>query len=453
MRKEARFCKHLLRTLWMPWRNQYLFDEVTDPRARRGRRWQMWGVLTRALFSLCTCRSSLASMEDLSKELSPALCKAFGLRQGRVSDNTFGRILALVDWRELQWRLWWMVRGIRERHQIEHDQLPFRTAALDGKWLYSSKKKMSQYAHGRRCLVADDKGGYERSTRWALQMLRMVTTSTRQRLCFWQEPVPSGTGESRAAQSAVSFLRRMDKCKELVELLTFDAGFLYYEFVSAVRKSGRHWLGTLKANQPNLYAEARCRFDPKRRGAPEYESDLVKDHEFYKRYLIWRDAGIAGWELGDRKGADLAQIWRVEVVRYKRKGSGRGANADLVEHSRHHRYFATSIPAGEVNAKQCLTLVRSHWSIEDDVFNPLDCQWEEDCNFRHSSMESALALSFLRLMALNICTMYRYKKPVRERWDKKLIWMRWKQVFDFFRGAFRGRYPAYVIRSEKLLTT
>jgi len=453
MRKEARFCKHLLRTLWMPWRNQCLFDEVTDPRARRGRRWQMWAVLTRTLFSLCTCRSSLASMEDFSKELSPAICKLFGLRPGRVSDNTFGRVLGLVDWRELQWRLWWMVRGIRERHQLKHDQLPYRTAALDGKWLYSSKKKMSQYAHGLRCLVVGDDGGYESSTRWALLVLRMVTTSTKQRLCFWQEPVPSGTSESRTAQSALSFLKRMDRRKELVELLTFDAGFLHHKFVSAIRKSGIHWLGTLKANQPNLYAEAKYLFDTKRCGAPEYESDLVKDHEYYKRYLIWRDAGIAGWDVGGKQGADLAQVWRVEVVRYKRKGAGRGLKADLVEHSRNHRLFATSIPAGEINAKQSLLLVRSHWSIEDDVFNPLDCQWEEDSNFRHSSMESALALSFLRLMALNICTMYRYRKPVRQRWDKKLIWLRWNQVFDFLRRVFTGRYPAYVLRSERLLIT
>ena len=88
----------------------------------------------------------------------------------------------------------------------------------------------------------------------------------------------------------------------------------------------------------------------------------------------------------------------------------------FVEHSRKHRYFATSIPEGEVTAAQSLALVRSHWSIEDDVFNPLDCQWEEDCNFRHMSMESALALSFLRLMALNICVMYRCRKPAGQRW-------------------------------------
>ena len=88
----------------------------------------------------------------------------------------------------------------------------------------------------------------------------------------------------------------------------------------------------------------------------------------------------------------------------------------FVEHSRKHRYFATSIPEGEVTAAQSLALVRPHWSIEDDVFNPLDCQWEEDCNFRHMSMESALALSFLRLMALNICVMYRCRKPAGQRW-------------------------------------
>lgn len=452
MRREARFCKHVRRTLQVPWRHQSLFDEMTDDRDRRGRRWAFGSVLTRALLSLCTCRTSLAAMEDMSGQLPPAVRAVFGLGPGRVSDNTFGRILALAHWRELQTRLWWLVRAIRARHQLEHDQLPFRTAALDGKWLASSKKKMSLFAQGLTHKVTEEDGTVRISKSWALRVLRMVSTSTKQRLCFWQEPIPGTTSEQGAAHSALSFLRRMDKGHEMVQLLTFDAGFLFYEFLVAIRKTGRHWLGTLKDNQPGLLAEAKRRFSPTPNSIPEFETPMVKDHEFYKCYRIWRDAGIAGWDVGGKPGADLAQVWCVEVVRHIRQGKGRGRKASFVEHSRKHRYFATSIPEGEVTAAQSLVLVRSHWSIEDDVFNPLDCQWEEDCNFRHTSMESALALSFLRLMALNICVMYRHRKPVNKRWDGKLVWMRWDQVFDFVRRSLTGHYPISVLRSEGLLT-
>jgi len=452
MRREARLIKHIQRTLWMPWRHQSLFDEVTDDRDRRGRRWAMWSVLTRALLSLCTCRTSLAAMEDLSAQLPPALCRLFRIGRGRVSDNTFGRILALVHWRELQIRLWWLVRAIRARHQLEHDQLPFRTAALDGKWLASSKRKMSLFAQPLTHKTTDEDGTVHVSRTWALRVLRMVSTSTKQRLCFWQEPIPGATSEQGAAHSALAFLRRMDRGKEMVQLLTFDAGFLFHEFLVAIRKTGRHWLGTLKDNQPGLLAEAQRRLNPTRNSIPEYETPLVKDHEFYKCYRIWRDAGIAGWDVGGKPGADLAQVWCVEIVRYVRQGKARGRKANFVEHSRKHRHFATSIPDGEVTAAQSLALIRSHWSIEDDVFNPLDCQWEEDCNFRHISMEAALALSFLRLMALNICVMYRHRKPINRRWDGKLVWMRWDRVFDFFRRSLTGHYPISVLRSEGLLT-
>jgi len=334
MRKEARFCKHVRRTLQVPWRHQSLFDEMTDERDRRGRRWAFGSVLTRVLLSLCTCRTSLAAMEDLSGQLPPAVRAVFGLGPGRVSDNTFGRILALAHWRELQTRLWWLVRAIRGRHQLEHDQLPFRTAALDGKWLASSKKKMSLFAQGLTHKVKEEDGTVRISRSWALRVLRMVSTSTKQRLCFWQEPIPGTTSEQGAAHSALSFLRRMDKGHEMVQLLTFDAGFLFHEFLVAVRKTDRHWLGTLKENQPTLLAEARRRLSPSHNSIPEYESPLVKDHEFYKRYYIWRDAGIADWEVGGKKGADLKQVWYVEIRRYLRQGKGRGRQATFVEHSR-----------------------------------------------------------------------------------------------------------------------
>ena len=110
----------------------------------------------------------------------------------------------------------------------------------------------------------------------------MVGTSTRQRLCFWQEPIPGTTSEQGAAHTALSFLRRMDRGHEMVQLLTFDAGFLFHEFLVAVRKTGRHWLGTLKDNQPGLLAEARRRRCPTRNSIPEYETPMVKDHGFYR---------------------------------------------------------------------------------------------------------------------------------------------------------------------------
>ena len=54
------------------------------------------------------------------------------------------------------------------------------------------------------------------------------------------------TSEQGAAHCALSFQRRMDKGYEMVQLLTFDARFLFHEFLVAVRNTRRHWLGTAR---------------------------------------------------------------------------------------------------------------------------------------------------------------------------------------------------------------
>ena len=89
------------------------------------------------LLALCMGKFSLMRMEDACQEMSSVVRRMCGV-VGRFSDNTFGRILAQLRWQELQERLWWQVRALRERKQLEHDCLPIATLALDGKAVWQT---------------------------------------------------------------------------------------------------------------------------------------------------------------------------------------------------------------------------------------------------------------------------------------------------------------------------
>jgi len=130
-----------------------------------------------------------------------------GRRHSLQSDNTFGRILAWIKWQEMQMRLWWQVRGFRERHQLGDDILPIPTLAFDGKTAASGDKKMSRFAQRQVHKDKDDNGKVIRKrTYYKLHVLRAVLTSCRQKICVWQHPVRSKKNEITGMKTVVNHI-------------------------------------------------------------------------------------------------------------------------------------------------------------------------------------------------------------------------------------------------------
>ncbi|MBT3223166.1 MAG: ISAs1 family transposase [Proteobacteria bacterium] len=454
IRQRARLVKWVRRSFFLPWATGCrLFDELTDNRARRGRRHTVESVVTMVLLALCMGKFSLMRMEGACQEMGSVVRRMCGV-VGRISDNTFGRILARLRWQELQLRLWWQVRAFRERKQLEHDCLPIPTLALDGKTAASGTKKMSRFAKRQVHKDKDDSGEVtETRTYYTLHLMRAVLTSCRQKLCVWQHPVRSKANEITGAKTMLRQLFKLDKGMHLFQLVTFDAMMMGYPLTLMISKAGRHWLSVLKDNQPDLLAAAQNWYRPMPDDIAEYTSGRVKEHHFRKVYRIWRTGHMAGWVTREHTWTHLQQVWCVEVIRYVRADNGRGKKAKLVEHDRTVRYCATSLPVGQFTAAQCLELVLSHWAIEDDCFNAVDVMWEEDTHKHFTTGEATLNLSFLRMMAYNLVQMKRRKKEKTKTWDGKSVWETWDTAFSLFLVTLQQYYPAQIVIQERMLQT
>jgi hypothetical protein len=126
-----------------------------------------------------------------------------------------------------------------------------------------------------------------------------------------------------------------------------------------------------------------------------------------------------------------------------------------VEHDRTVGYFATNLDSASypLSAEQCLHLVLSHWSIEDDCFNALDVQWKEDTHSYSTTGEATLNRTFLLMMAYNACQLVRKDKDPKKRWDGKEVWETWKDTFKTILLALKAYYPPLIARSERMLAT
>jgi len=456
VRKKARLCKWLVRSLCLPWDKETgLFGGLADWRKARGKRWSLELVLDQAFLAMCTCVLSFRKMEEASKKLGGVVRTMLGLTTW-VSDNTFERVLAGLRWQDLQMRLWWQVRAMRERHQLEHDRLPLKTAALDGKTSASGKRRMSWFSQKSNHEVKDKAGTVLRTeVRYKLHLLRLVSTSVQQKLCIWQHPVRSKNNEQSGARTLLKEVFRLDKAGEMFQLLTFDAMFLFYDLTEMIHNDGRYFLGRIKDNQPGLVEEVERLLCPRLGSIPEYESGLVKDHKFWKRYRFWRTSDLAGCVTSKHTWNTIKEGWCVEVIRYTRTGKGRRTKATLVEYERKVGYFATNLESQtfSLTAAQCLDLVLSHWSIENDCFNALDVQWHEDTHAYAITGEATLNRSFLLMMAYNACQMVRRKGRPNKRWDGKDVWPRWDTTYGEIRAALTGYYPRNVVLSEHMLTS
>jgi hypothetical protein len=136
-------------------------------------------------------------------------------------------------------------------------------------------------------------------------------------------------------------------------------------------------------------------------------------------------------------------------------GKGRAKKAELVEYDRTVGYFATNLDSASypLSAEQCLHLVLSHWSIEDDCFNALDVQWKEDTHSYSTTGEATLNRTFLLMMAYNACQLVRKDKDPKKRWDGKEVWETWKDTFKTILLALKAYYPPLIARSERMLAT
>src|ERR1700738_96862 len=149
------------------------------------------------------------------------------------------------------------------------------------------------------------------------------------------------------------------------KIVTADALFCSRAFAKAVLDQGGNYVLALKKNQGKLFADVERHFARKgERDMAEQLEEATHDRREKRRATIMRNIRLA--ELHNFPG--IAAIARITSWR---RCKGQPAGKPFV------RYFILS---RYVSATRLLKVVRSHWSVENQMHWILDVVFAEDAN-------------------------------------------------------------------------
>ena len=155
-------------------------------------------------------------------------------------------------------------------------------------------------------------------------------------------------------------------------VVTADAMSCQVNFVETALKGGAHYCISLKGNQDRTFSEVRYLFNsqPDDR-LVKYRPEAMLDHgRIETNELSLLRGGLLSNTLKDRwqglKEGCIARVVRTCI----KKTTG--------EQSVDERFFISSIPALEANAKRIFEVIRAHWSIENRLHWMLDMRFSQD---------------------------------------------------------------------------
>jgi predicted transposase YbfD/YdcC len=221
-------------------------------------------------------------------------------------------------------------------------------------------------------------GAYERGkSATPMHLINVFAAKARMALASRKAP---GRNEHEAALEVLQMLRLKRK------IVTADALFCSRAFAKTVRDQGGHYVLALKKNQGKLFTAVEGRFG--RAGERDTATQLhevAHDRREARRATVMHDNKLA--EMHDFPG--IAAIARVTS---RRKCKGRPADKPFVRYYLLSKYLA---------ADRLLAVVRSHWSIENQMHWILDVVLAEDAN-RARKDDAPENLAVLRRLALNM---------------------------------------------------
>jgi predicted transposase YbfD/YdcC len=315
------------------------------------------------------------------------------------------------------------------------DALPIACVAIDGKTVLCRSKEISRFA--QKAVHHDGNITYN------LRVLRAVLTSSVYKPCIDQMPVMPETNEQGAFHEFFDDLVRREKRKDGFELFTMDSGFCYLPVANRMDDAGYAYLMALKKGQPELFKEAeRVLLSKMKKEAPEAVTDWEIHGSDRVKRALWRTSDMAGYPTTTGVWNHLRQVWVVRTTR--RKASGKEETS--------LRYFVTNLLWNRLNADECLSVVRSHWGVEDDCFWSLDREWQEDLRAWCLKEEAVLCQSYLRIMAYNICQILRRRRG-RDRKNGKREWPSWNTIFHWIEKALISPIAEWALRIEGLIST
>jgi predicted transposase YbfD/YdcC len=349
------------------------FRKLRDPRAANAT-YELLEIMFIALAAVLCGAQGATDMADFGRRKIELLRLYLPLENGVPSHDVFSDVFRMLDPDAFEQVFRHFVAAFAKFHRLDLNGV----IAVDGKSL---------------C------GAYERG-KSATPMHLVNVFAAKARLALASKKAP-GRNESQAALEIIGMLRLKKK------IVTADALFCSRGFARAVLDQGGAYVLALKKNQAKLFADVERSFA--RKGDRDTAVLLQEATHDRRRATIMRDSSLA--ERHNFPG--IAAIARVTSWRRRK---GHPADKPFV------RYFVLSL---YVSAERLLKIVRSHWSIENQMHWILDVVFGEDAS-RARKDAAPENFAVLRRFALNILRAHLDPISMRRKmnaaaWDDRFL--------------------------------
>lgn len=354
-----------------------ILREVRDPRDINARH-DCASMLFIALIAMLCGAKTCVDIADFAATHEEELTPIVDLPHGAPSHDCFSRLFRLLDPLEMEQVFARFAKALREGLGLAPAK---GVVAIDGKRL-------------RR--------GYERGKVF-MPPLMISVWDAETRLSLAAKASSDGN-EVKATLEALKSLD-LKGCT-----VTADALHCHPAMAKAVRAAGAHYAFRLKGNNGPLYACAAGAFekaDAVGKGA-SYETSEKGHDRFERRRVTTIPAPKDAPHL-----PSLAMFSRIESERQVAGGKSQTAV--------HYVALSKRIPPRRV-----MEIVRTHWSVENNLHWPLDVVFHED-DARSRKNHAPHNLSFIRRMALDILNTH----PDKRSPARKMKLASWSKEFFF----------------------
>jgi predicted transposase YbfD/YdcC len=354
---------------------QKAFGVLSDPRAANCQH-ALLEVLFIALAALLCGAEGAADMERFGHAKEGLLRSFLRLEHGIPSHDTFSRVFRILDPIAFEGAFHKFVRAFARSNKIELKGV----IAIDGKSL---------------------RGAYERGrSATPLHLVNAFAAEARMALASRKAP---DRNEVAAAVEVLQMLQLEDN------IVTADALFCSRSVARLIVERAGQYVLALKGNQSRLFRAAQKRFV---QSGPRSSASLFEPATHDRRER--RTATV----IADKKLAisenfpAIAAIGRITSHRQLPGGKSQTAV----------RYYLLS---AHLSAKELLRVVRSRWSIENQLHWMLDVVLREDAS-RARKDYAGENLAILRKLALNLLRLHPAKFSLRQKvksagWDDTFL--------------------------------
>jgi predicted transposase YbfD/YdcC len=348
---------------------------LPDPRAANVRH-DLCEVLFIALAATLCGAQSCAEMAEFGQSKEGYLRLLLPLKHGVPSHDTFSRVFRMLQPGAFEKAFRQFITGFAKANKIKITGV----VAVDGKAL---------------------RGAFDRG-RQATPLHMVNVWAVEARICLAQCKAPN-RNEIAGAMEALAALD-LDGC-----IVTADALHCHRGFAAKVLERGGDYVLALKGNRGKLLAAVGRHF---RRSGKRSVADRIEPSTHDRRET--RSATVMHVS-SFADAADFPGVKALGRITSRRRGLGKAADPVAV------RYFLLS---KRVSARRLLSIVRSHWGIENQLHWVLDVVMKEDGN-RTRKDHAPENLAILRRLAHSILRTH----PDNKSMNRKIKRAGWDDAF------------------------